>query len=45
MPKPMYEKIKTANTGFPQLLQLAEINGYNYSKGKWVDVLALRRQN
>ena len=44
IPRPMYEKYKS-DPGVAALIEVADVNGFNYSKGHWVDVLALRRRN
>ncbi len=44
IPKPMYERLRS-DAGLRELQQIGEVHGFNYSKGHWVDVLALRRRN
>lgn len=44
IPKPMYERLRS-DAGLRELPQIGEVHGFNYSKGHWVDVLALRRRN
>ncbi len=44
IPKPMFEKYKS-DANVSSLIEIGSVTGFNYSKGHWVEVLALRRRN
>ncbi len=44
IPKPMYDRLKT-DLQLPDMQHIGEVHGFNYSKNKWVDILAIRRRN
>lgn len=44
IPKTMYERYKS-DPAVSSLIPIGDVNGFNYSKGQWVNVLAFRRRN
>jgi len=44
IPRTMYEKY-SGDAGLAGLVPIANVTGFNYSKGHWVNVLAFRRPN